>query len=94
MLIFVECRHPHCVEFVEYIAKQTKFAWYILHMYPKAYLYLYTPYLPTLEFYKWGQIRENLLKPGTFLYFLYITVQRILQKEGHMIKSLYCLHPK
>ena len=32
-------------------------------------------------------MREKNLKRGTFLNFLYITIQRLLQKQEHMIKS-------
>ena len=44
-------------------------------------------YLPTFKFQKEEQMREKNLKRGTFLNFLYITIQRLLQKQEHMIKS-------
>ena len=44
-------------------------------------------YLPTFKFQKEEQMREKKLKRGTFLNFLYITIQRLLQKQEHMIKS-------
>ena len=47
----------------------------------------HTAYLPTFKFQKEEQMREKNLKRGTFLNFLYITIQRLLQKQEHMIKS-------
>ena len=44
-------------------------------------------YLPTFKFQKEEQMREKKLKRGTFLNLLYITIQRLLQKQEHMIKS-------
>ena len=44
-------------------------------------------YLPTFKFQKEEQMREKSVKRGTFLNFLYITIQRLLQKQKHMIKS-------
>ena len=44
-------------------------------------------YLPTFKFQIEEQMREKNLKRGTFLNFLYITIQRLLQKQEHMIKS-------
>ena len=44
-------------------------------------------YLPTFKFQKEEQMRGKNLKRGTFLNFLYITIQRLLQKQEHMIKS-------
>ena len=51
-------------------------------------------YLPTFTFQKEGQMRENVKKRGTFLIFLYISIDRFLQKEGHMVKSLLFLLQK
>ena len=64
-----EVQHIFCIDLCKEFKRHTK-----------SIANVQFPYLPTFKFQKEEQMREKNLKRGTFLNFLYITIQRLLQK--------------